>query len=192
MTPPTLTLIAGANGCGKSTLTKWARAFFQQSATLDADAVAIELQAESSGKMSAIEAGKQVLRLAKQYLDKQISFSVETTLSGGTYLHMLAEAKSKGYRTCLFYIGTEKLEINIARVKARVLKGGHDVPVEDQQRRYGRSLRNLPRAMALADECVLFDNSSELGHRVVGLKLQERDLLLVEPVPEWAASLKNQ
>ncbi len=84
MTPPILTVIAGANGCGKSTLTKWARAFFQQTATLDPDAIAVELQAQTSGELSAIEAGKQVLPTAEMYLSKGISFSVETILSGST------------------------------------------------------------------------------------------------------------
>jgi predicted ABC-type ATPase len=192
VTAPLLTIIAGANGCGKSTLTKWARVFFQQTATLDPDAVAVELQAETSGELSPIEAGKRVLLTAEGYLQKGISFSVETTLSGNTYLRMLADAKKLGYRTCLFYIGTERLTINIARVQARVLKGGHDVPVEDQARRYPRSFKNLPRALALADEGILLDNSTNEGHRVVALKLEgRRQILLFEPVPDWAAFLKN-
>ncbi len=191
MSAPILTIIAGTNGCGKSTLTKWARAFFQQTATLDPDAIAVELQAESSGEVSPIEAGKQVLLTAESYLQKGVSFSVETTLSGGTYLRMLVDAKGLGYRTCLFYIGTDSLEINIARVKARVLKGGHDVPLEDQTRRYLRSFRNLPKALELADEAVLLDNSTDDGHRVVAIKLEGRDILLFEPVPAWAEFLKS-
>lgn len=99
MSPPVLTIIAGANGCGKSTLTKWARAFFQQAANLDPDAVAVDLQAQTSVEVSPIEAGKQVLTAAKNYLKKGVSFSVETTLSGNTYLKMLVEAKNLGYRT---------------------------------------------------------------------------------------------
>jgi predicted ABC-type ATPase len=188
---PILTVIAGANGCGKSTLTKWARAFFQQTATLDPDAIAVDLQAQSSIELSPIEAGKQVLMTAETYLAKGISFSIETTLSGNTYLRMLVEAKQRGYRTCLFYIGTESLSINMERVKTRVLKGGHDVPIEDQTRRYGRSFRNLPKALELADEGVLLDNSSDLGHRVVALKFEGREKILFEPLPEWAAWLRG-
>ncbi len=191
MTAPILTVIAGANGCGKSTLTKWARAFFQQTATLDPDAVAVDLQAQSSGQLSPIEAGKQVLITAESYLEKGVSFSVETTLSGVTYLRMLSQAKELGYRTCLFYIGTESLSINIERVQARVLKGGHDVPLEDQTRRYARSFKNLSRALELADEGVLLDNSTDAGHRVVALKLEGRKMLLFEPLPEWAAFLRS-
>jgi len=185
VTDPILTVIAGANGSGKSTLTKWARAFFQQDPTLDPDAVAVDLQAKTSAEVSPIEAGKQVLTTAENYLKKGVGFSVETTLSGSTYLKML------GFGTCLFYIGTEDLSINIARVKSRVIAGGHDVPIEDQTRRYGRSYRNLRKALALADEAVLLDNSSELGHRVVALKLEGRQMLLFEPLPEWAAFLRG-
>jgi predicted ABC-type ATPase len=131
-----------------------------------------------------------VLATAEAYLAKGVSFSVETTLSGSTYLKMLAAAKTLGYRTLLFYIGTEDLKINIARVKARVLKGGHDVPLEDQTRRFDRSFRNLPKALDLADEGVLLDNSSDAGHRVIALKLEGRTTLLFEPLPQWAEFLR--
>jgi predicted ABC-type ATPase len=66
---PTFTVVAGANGCGKSTLTRWAKAFFQQSPLLDPDAIAVELQAESNIKLSDIEAGKEVIRSAESFLN---------------------------------------------------------------------------------------------------------------------------
>jgi predicted ABC-type ATPase len=191
LNPPTFTVIAGANGCGKSTLTRWAKAFFQQSAVLDPDAIAVERQAESNTKLSDIEAGKEVIRSANAFLTAKISFSVETTLSGGTYLRMLARASRLGYRTRLFYIGTENVDINIARVKARVLMGGHDVPIVDQLRRYPRSFKNLLTAISLADVCVLFDNSTDAGHRIVGLKLMGKEMFPVEPLPVWAEFLKT-
>jgi predicted ABC-type ATPase len=188
---PTFTVIAGANGCGKSTLTRWAKAFFQQSAVLDPDAIAVELQAESNIELSHIEAGKEVIRSAEAFLTGRISFSVETTLSGGTYLRMLARARELGYKTRLFYIGTESVDINIVRIRARVLKGGHDVPIEDQLRRYPRSFKNLQPAIVLADECVLLDNSTDAGHRIVGLKLIGMEMLPMEPLPVWAEFLRR-
>lgn len=102
---------------------------------------------------------------------------------------MLARARELGYRTRLFYIGTESVDINIDRIRGRVLKGGHDVPVEDQLRRYPRSFKNLLPAITLADECVLFDNSTDAGHRIVGLKLMGMEMLPMEPLPVWAAFL---
>ena len=191
MNAPVLIVIAGANGSGKTTLTKWARAFFQQTANLDPDAAAVDLQARTSDEVSPIEAGKQILALAQDYLKKRVSFSVETTLSGSTYLKMLAEAKNLGYHTRLFYVGTDDLSINISRIKARVLDGGHDVPIEDQIRRYARSFENLPRALELADDAVLLDNSSDLGHREVAVKLEGRGIVLHEPLPKWAEFLRS-
>jgi predicted ABC-type ATPase len=188
---PVFTVIAGANGSGKSTLTRWAKAFFQQSAVLDPDAIAVELQAESNTKLSDIEAGRELLRSADAFLTGNVSFSVETTLSGGTYLRMLARARKLGFRTRLFYIGTKNVDINIARVKARVLMGGHDVPIEDQLRRYPRSFKNLRPAISLADLSVLFDNSTDAGHRIVGLKLMGKKMLPVEPLPAWSEFLRK-
>lgn len=183
-------MIAGANGCGKTTLTRWAKAFFQQSAVLDPDAVAVELQAQSNVELSDIEAAKEVLRSANAFLTGRVSFSVETTLSGGTYLRMLPRASELGFRTRLFYIGTESVDINIARIRTRVLKGGHDVPIADQLRRYPRSFNNLQPAIRLADESVLFDNSTEAGHRIVGLKLMGTVMLPMKPLPKWAEFLR--
>jgi predicted ABC-type ATPase len=188
---PIFTVIAGANGCGKSTLTRWAKAYLQQSAMLDPDAVAVKFRAESDIELSDIEAGKEVIRSAHAFLDGRVSFSVETTLSGGTYLRMLDRARKSGYTTRLFYIGTESVDINIVRIRARVLQGGHDVPIEDQLRRYPRSFRNLQPAIMLADECVLFDNSTDAGHRIIGLKMMRMEMLPVEPLPAWAGFLRK-
>jgi len=68
LSTPIFTVIAGANGCGKSTLTRWAKAFFQQSAVLDPDAIALDLQAESDTILSNIEAGKELIRSAEAFL----------------------------------------------------------------------------------------------------------------------------
>jgi hypothetical protein len=58
------------------------------------------------------------------------SFAVETTLSGKSYLHMMQYAKGidRGFEVVLIYIGTESVEINLARIAKRVLGGGHNVP----------------------------------------------------------------
>lgn len=86
--------------------------------------------------------------------------------------------KAEGYETCLVYVGTDNLAINMERVKTRVLKGGHDVPLEDQVRRYPRSYKNLPRAFALADEGAVLDNSTDLGHRIIAIKREGKGISL--------------
>ena len=44
---------------------------------------------------------------------------------------MMLDAKARGFEVRLVYIGTENVEINLARIRNRVLAGGHDVPEKD-------------------------------------------------------------
>ena len=65
MRRPTLTVIAGANGAGKSTLTAGNPGIFAAIPLLDPDAFANTLRSSGTG-ISAMAAGKEVLRLAKE------------------------------------------------------------------------------------------------------------------------------
>ncbi len=185
-----LTIVAGSNGCGKSTLTSSVREEFQQAPILDPDAIAKSIRDTLTEVGSDIEAGKRVLRLAEELIDKKQSFTVETTLSGSTYLRMAAQAKQVGFKIMVVFVATASVEINLERVKARVEKGGHDVPEEDQRRRWPRTLANMKRLLPTADLAVLLDNSGSAGYVLVGFG--HRDYMhWNEPVPEWAAFLRK-
>jgi predicted ABC-type ATPase len=145
VTHPTLTFIAGANGSGKTTLTRWNSELFKGIPLLDPDALANTLQA-SAPALLPVAAARHVLKSAREHLEKAESFAVETTLAGRNYLQMMLEARNRGFEIVLVYIGTENVEINLARIGNRVLGGGHDVPEHDVRRRYRRSFENLPTA----------------------------------------------
>jgi predicted ABC-type ATPase len=89
---PTLTIIAGANRAGKTTLTAGSPGTFAAIPLLDPDAFANTLRSSGAG-ISTIAAGKEVHRLAKEHLARRESFAVETTLSGKNYLQMMKYAK---------------------------------------------------------------------------------------------------
>ena len=114
-------------------------------------------------------AGREVLRLTKQYVKRRQSFAVETTLSGKSYLLLMRYAReiSRGFEVVLIYIGTESVEINLVRISERVRVGGHSVPENDVRRRYLRSFENLPIAAKHAHHVLLFDNSTVEGYRLV-------------------------
>jgi predicted ABC-type ATPase len=133
-----------------------------------------------------------VLRLAKEHLKQKESFAAETTLSGKNYLQMMQYARGidRGFEVVLIYIGTESVELNLARIAKRVLAGGHNVPEMDVRRRYLRSLRNLPAAVGIADRVLLFDNSDDLGYQPVGL-LGRSLHQWFHPLPFWAAELQK-
>jgi predicted ABC-type ATPase len=183
---PTLTFIAGANGPGKTTLTRWNSDIFKEIPLLDPDAVANTLQTQASA-LFPIAAARHVLQSAKEHLKNGESFVVETTLAGRNYLRMTLEARNCGFEIVLVYIGTENVEINLARIRNRVLAGGHDVAQEDVQRRYSRSFENLPIAIKRADHTILFDNSTQDGYRLIAI-LSTTGNQWFEPKPPWVTS----
>ncbi len=190
MSRPSFTLIAGANGSGKSTLTSSNPDIFAAFPVLDPDAIARTIQSTVTAS-SAIAAGRQALQVAKQLLRDQKSFAVETTLSGKNYLQMMLDAHALGFEVVLVYIGTETVEINLARIANRVVAGGHDVPEADVRRRYQRSLENVSTAISRADHVILFDNSSEWGYQLLGV-IDQGLAEWLEPLPHWAGELRRQ
>lgn len=178
-----------AQTAGKSTLTSGNLDIFGAVPLLDPDAFAKVLHPSGA----AIGAAKQVLRLAKEHLERRESFAVETTLSGKNYLQMMRYARGveRGFEVVLIYIGTESVEINLARIAKRVLAGGHNVPDVDVRRRYARSLRNLPTAAENADQVLLFDNSKEMGWQPIGV-LGHSGNRWFRPPPVWAVELEKR
>lgn len=101
----------------------------------------------------------------------------------------MANARQRGFQVVLVYIGTANVEINLSRIVARVLVGGHDVPEGDVRRRYVRSFQHLPLAFKLADAVILFDNSTDQSYQLVGIG-NKHNFQWMEPLPQWAVSLK--
>jgi predicted ABC-type ATPase len=80
---------------------------------------------------------------------------------------LIDKAKAAGYEIDLRYVGVPASEVSQARVAERVASGGHNIPVEDIDRRYGRSLAALPRVLAIVDTATLYDNGGDQQHRIV-------------------------
>ncbi len=112
---------------------------------------------------------------------------METTLSGHNYLQMMTDARERGFEVILIYVGTKNSDINVARVANRVTLGGHDVPEADIRRRYERSLRNLPIAIALADHAILLDNSTDSGYQLIA-HFDHGTAHWFQEAPSWAAA----
>jgi Uncharacterized protein conserved in bacteria len=88
-------------------------------------------------------------------------FTWETVFSHESRLEMMNHAKNCGYRVHLTYVTTKNPDINVARVRNRVLEGGHDVPEDKIRSRYERSISFLPQMILAADEVLIYDNSYE-------------------------------
>lgn len=82
-----------------------------------------------AGNTSDIGAGKRVLRRAEELIAARQSFTVETTLSGKTYLNMTARAKEAGFNIMVVFVGTASVEINIERVGTTYLRMINDADI---------------------------------------------------------------
>ena len=159
---PNLFIIAGPNGAGKSTYVK---RFLPQEMKcrefVNADLIAAGLS-PFAPEQAAFEAGRIMLKRLRDLFGRREDFSFETTLTGFGYTHLLREMKEAGYRIQLDYLWIPHLDITRNRVKQRVKKGGHDIPDEVQQRRFGKGLRLLlEHYRPLVHYWRIFDNTGQ-------------------------------
>ncbi len=136
---------------------------------LNADDIAKELCPDDI-ESAKIKAGRIYLEKFNQYIEKQISFAVETTLSGKTLEKLVRKAKESGYKIELIYSYLNDFSDCIKRVKTRVLNGGHNVEEEEITRRYYRSIINFWKYKDLADKWSLFYNGEKYSPTLVAYK----------------------
>jgi len=157
---PTIYVIAGCNGAGKTT---FAKEFLPREVKclrfFNADEIARGLS-PLQPSAGAAKAARLLLGEVHDAIQSCQTFGLETTLSGLTYVRTFVNAREQGYAIKLFYLWLPSPTVAIRRVRERVHKGGHSVPVADIRRRYSRSLLNLARHyLPLSDEWTIFDNS---------------------------------
>lgn len=155
---PTIYLIGGCNGAGKTT---FAREFLPKEVKclrfFNADEIAKGLS-PFDPSAAAVQAARILLTEIKQCLRRKETFALESTLSGKTYIRLIREAKEKGYEIELNYLWLSSPAQAIARVRQRVLLGGHHVPVPDIRRRFKRSIEHLIHDyLPLADRWIFWD-----------------------------------
>jgi predicted ABC-type ATPase len=150
MSKPAILVFAGPNGSGKTTVTKQVPIC---STYIKAD----DLKKEYN--LSDLEAAQKAEALRNKLLDKKADFTFETVLSTDRNLLLLQKAKNNGYQIQCIYVLTCNADINVARVRSRVLEGGHDVPEDKIRSRYAKALKLLPQLIEVCDTIFIFDNS---------------------------------
>jgi predicted ABC-type ATPase len=94
-------------------------------------------------------------------------------------------ARTRGYEIHPTFVALDSPERCIARVRTRVLRGGHFIPDADVRRRYKRSIANLPEALRAADVAKVYDNSGD-EHRLVLTVRRGVVISRSKELPGWA------
>lgn len=195
---PRIFVLAGTNGAGKSSIggvmirSRGARFFNPDEAAARIRAVNPSLPA-AAANAAAWNEGRRLLERA---IAERREFAFETTLGGKTMVGLLEQAATNGFRVIVWFAGLASPELHIARVRARVKKGGHDIPEADIRRRYDDARRNLIRLLPKLAELRVYDNSAD-GDPATGklppplLVLRWKDGAIQGPqnlsaTPQWA------
>ena len=162
-TPARILVLAGTNGAGKSSI---GGAFLRQAGGeyFNPDEAARRLRtadpaldvAAANGRAWAIGRG-----LLERAIQERHDFAFESTLGGRTITRLLLTAARDGLAVRVWYAGLPSPEAHLARVAARVRRGGHDIPEEAVRRRFDDSRRNLVTLLPHLAELRLYDNGAE-------------------------------
>lgn len=196
--PPRLYVLAGVNGAGKSSLA--GAAFRAQGADYyNPDEAARRLKTaqprltQTQANAAAWQQGRALLERA---IAERLDYAFESTLGASTIPRLLAEAAARGFEVHVWYAGLATPEQHLARVRARVARGGHDIPEAAIRRRFEHSRINLIQLMPVLAALRVYDNSAEADpaagqlpapvlvlHMEKGRILNPRDLA---HAPAWA------
>ena len=146
-----MTVFAGTNGSGKSTITQLVREQVDQ--VIDIDIIM------KTKNIDANEARNFSLEIADRFMEKGINFSVETTLRTQHVLKQIQRARTFGYKIVVYYVGLMDVGLNLKRIRERVEKGGNAIPKDSVLSTYDMSLENLHSLIEVADIASIIDNS---------------------------------
>lgn len=190
---PTLCIVAGPNGSGKTSTTiqllhnEWS----EGSLYINPDNIAQEKYGNWNSPDAVLKAAKEATQLRYDCLVHRCDFVFETVFSSDEKLEFVKKAKDAGFFIRLFFVCTNDPKINIQRITQRYINGGHEVPISKIITRYYKSLLNIARAISIVDRAYIYDNSEEnkmpqLLYRTVDGKLYKQ---YVKEIPLWAQLL---
>jgi predicted ABC-type ATPase len=203
MARPVLFVLAGVNGAGKSSI--GGHLLERQRLTwFNPDAFARELVAQSGCDQATANAHAwaESLRRVDDAIAGRKSHAFETTLSGHTMAARIAGA-AQTHDVIMWFCGLSSPDRHVARVRARVAAGGHDIPEARIRERYPQALQNLITLMPRLAYLQVYDNSAEaaiggpIPDPVLVLEMHDGRLLwpalddvdALRRTPDWAKPL---
>ena len=174
-----LDLVVGPNGAGKSTFVELVLADLRPGVPfVNADVIAAQRWPDDP-VAHGHEAAGAAATIRDELLARGEPFIAETVASHESKVDLVRRARRAGYHVHLLVVAVPE-ELSVARVRARVDAGGHDVPEDKIRARHQRLWDNVVAMIELADSAEVYDNSGP-GPRTVAT------FVAGEPVgrPRW-------
>ena len=157
---PRLYIVSGCNGAGKTTASyTLLPEMLECRQFVNSDEFAKGLS-PFNPEGASIQASRFMLMRIRYLLQRKEDFGIETTLATRSLLNTVRAAQAEGYYVTVLYFWLNSPDLAVARVKARVAAGGHNIPEETVRRRYRVGLSYFFKDyMPLCDRWILADNS---------------------------------
>lgn len=158
---PVLTIIAGCNGCGKSTFSKSLSPLGTKSFDFDLEYSKIYptiIDNELKDRMVYNSTWKLFENSIENSIKSQVDFTYETNFNNQV-LHWPKHFKLNGFKVRLNFLYLDSIAEAKRRVQIRVENGGHFVSESEIETRYHDGFKNLNLHWDFFDEVLLFNSS---------------------------------
>lgn len=193
---PVLIVIAGPNGSGKTTITSRVlqHDWLEDSLYINPDNVAQHMFGDWNNQEAVLKAAQYCQEQREECLKNKHSMIFETVMSTDEKINFIQRAKEAGFFIRLFFVGTSSPTINASRIAARVMKGGHDVPIAKIISRYAKSIINCGIASQYADRTYVYDNSTDCVEAQLLFRMTDGKVFkeYVTEIPEWAQGISGK
>ena len=178
MKKPTLIVVCGPNGSGKTSITKkiLKHDWLDNCTYINPDEIARDIFGDWNSPDAVKQAANYAEKLREELLLKKSSLIFETVLSGPDKIDFILKAKNLGYFIRIFFVCTDSPTINAARIANRVIQGGHDVPIPKIISRYSKSIANCAIISALVDRLYVYDNSRDNKEPILLFRASNSDV----------------
>ena len=193
---PTLCVVAGPNGSGKTSTTVQllANEWSEGSLYINPDNIAQEQFGDWNSPEAVLKAARYATDLRYKCLNEKRDFVFETVFSSDEKLEFLRKAHESGFFIRFFFVCTSNPKINVSRITKRYLEGGHEVPISKIISRYYKSYVNAIKAISFVDRAYIYDNSVEDHLPQLLFRMTEGKVFkqYTDDIPEWAIPLMNK